>query len=195
MRFGYGRADARMNRLPDRQIDVDDAPSLSRIRRPRNGHVETLTARMGGDEAKLLQKLLQVAGKAWSIDDDVQAAVALRSCRNGVAFPLSHCREKTEHVKGQRKTVSPPGGTPPDANGAMTPQQSFISPPVTRRHGKCPDPRKCETGESPRQRGVSFFGPEVGDPAPHIREKNHHKVRRNEEGAVRTRRRRASLTR
>src|SRR5215208_3227155 len=111
MRFGYGHADTRMNRLPDRQIDVDDAPRLGRIRRPRNGHVKTFTARMGGDEAKLPQKLLQVAGKAWSIDDDVQAAVALRSCRNGVAFPLSHCREKTEHVKGQRKTVSPPGGT------------------------------------------------------------------------------------
>ena len=156
MRFGYGRADARMNRLPDRQIDVDDAPSLSRIRRPRNGHVETLTARMGGDEAKLLQKLLQVAGKAWSIDDDVQAAVALRSCRNGVAFPLSHCREKTEHVKGQRKTVSPPGGTPPDANGAMTPQQSFISPPVTRRHGKCPDPAQVRNRRKSPTTGAQF---------------------------------------
>src|SRR3954454_6813423 len=63
MRFSYGHADTRMNRLPDRQIDVEDAPPLGRIRRPRNGHAKTVTARMGGDEAKLLQKLLQLAGK------------------------------------------------------------------------------------------------------------------------------------
>ena len=101
MRFSYGHSNTRMNRLPDRQIDVDDAPRLGRIRRPRNGHVKTLTARMGGDEAKLPQKLLQVAGKAWSIDDDVQAAVALRSCRNGVAF--SHCAYEIDRVKGMAR--------------------------------------------------------------------------------------------
>jgi hypothetical protein len=44
--------------------------------------------------------------------------VALRSCRNGVAFPLSHCREKTEHVKGQRKDSQSTPGAPPDANRA-----------------------------------------------------------------------------
>ena len=56
--------------------------------------------RVGGDEAKLPQEFLQVAHKAWFIDDDVQAAEALRSCRNEVAFSFSHCREKTERVKG-----------------------------------------------------------------------------------------------
>ncbi len=118
MRFSYGHVNTRMNRLPDRQIDVEDPPRLGRIRRSRNGHVKTLTARMGGDEAKLLQELLQVAGKAWSIQDDVQAAVALRSCRNGVAsLSLSHFREKTEHVKGnERQSVHP--AAPRDANGA-----------------------------------------------------------------------------
>jgi hypothetical protein len=64
-----------MNRLPDRQIDVDDPPRLGRIRRSGDGHVETLTALVGGDEAERLQKFLQVAHEAWSIDDDVQAAV------------------------------------------------------------------------------------------------------------------------
>jgi hypothetical protein len=87
-----------MNRLPDRQIDVDDAPRLGRIRRSGDGHIKTLTARVGGDEAELPQEFLQVAHEAWSIDDDVQAALALRSCRNEVAF--SHCREKTDPVKG-----------------------------------------------------------------------------------------------
>jgi hypothetical protein len=40
---------------------------------------------VGGDKAKLPQEFLQVAHKAWSIDDDVQAAEALRSCRNEAA--------------------------------------------------------------------------------------------------------------
>ena len=111
MRFSYGHLNTRMNRLPDRQIDVDDAPRLGRIRRPRNGHVKTLTARMGGDEAKLPQKLLQVAGKAWSIQDDVQAAVALRSCRNGVAF-LSLTFVRKQNTSRATKDVGPPGGTP-----------------------------------------------------------------------------------
>jgi hypothetical protein len=44
---------------------------------------------VGGDEAELPQKFLQVADEAWVIDNDVQAAEALRSCRNEVAF--SHC--------------------------------------------------------------------------------------------------------
>ena len=98
MRFSYGHADTRMNRLPDRQIDVDDPPRLGRIRRSGDGHVETLAVRVGGDEAKLPQEFLQVAHKAWFIDDDVQAAEALRSCRNEVAF--SHCAYEIEHVKG-----------------------------------------------------------------------------------------------
>src|SRR3954454_12001316 len=105
MRFSYGHADTRMNRLPDRQIDVDDAPRLGRIRRPRNGHVKTFTAQMGGDEANLPQKLLQVAGKAWSIDDDVQAAVTLRSCRNGVAFPLSLSSENRRRQGAAKQSV------------------------------------------------------------------------------------------
>jgi hypothetical protein len=96
-----------MNRLPDRQIDVDDPLRLGRIRRPRDGHVETLTARVGGDEAELPQEFLQVADEAWSIDDDVQAAVALRSCRNEVAF--SHCRGKTDPVKGRTGSSESPG--------------------------------------------------------------------------------------
>jgi hypothetical protein len=96
-----------MNRLPDRQIDVDDPPRLGRIRRSGDGHVETLAARVGGDEAKLPQEFLQVAHKAWCIDDDVQAAVTLRSCRNGVAF--SHCREKTDPVKGRTGSSVSPG--------------------------------------------------------------------------------------
>ena len=97
--FDDGRPDSGMDRLPDRQIDVDNPPRLGRIGRPRDGHVKTLTARVGGDKAERLQKFLQVADEAWSIDDDVQAAVTLRSCRNGVAF--SHCREKTDPVKGR----------------------------------------------------------------------------------------------
>jgi hypothetical protein len=97
--FDDGRPGAGMDRLPNRQIDIDNPPRLGRIGRPRDGHVKTLTARVGGDEAERLQKFLQVADKAWSIDDDVQAAVTLRSCRNGVAF--SHCREKTDPVKGR----------------------------------------------------------------------------------------------
>jgi len=92
-----------MNRLPDRQIDVDDPPRLGRIRRPRDGHVKTLTARVGGDEAELPQEFLQVAHEAWSVDDDVQAAVALRSCRNEVAF--SHCRDEAAPVKGSQHDV------------------------------------------------------------------------------------------
>jgi hypothetical protein len=82
--FSYGRADTRMNGLPDRQIDVDDPPLLGRIPRPRDGHVKTLTARMGGDEANVPQEVLQVADEAWSIDDDVQAA-----WRSGVAATKS----------------------------------------------------------------------------------------------------------
>ena len=86
-----------MNRLPDRQIDVDDPPRLGRVRRSGDGNLETPAARVGGDKAKLPQELLQVADKAWFIDDDVQAAEALRSCRNEVAF--SHCAYKIERVK------------------------------------------------------------------------------------------------
>jgi len=82
--FSYGRVDTRMNGLPDRQIDVDDPPLLGRIPRPRDGHVKTLTARMGGDEANVPQEVLQVADEAWSIDDDVQAA-----WRSGVAATKS----------------------------------------------------------------------------------------------------------
>jgi hypothetical protein len=62
---------------------------------------------VGCDKAKLPQEFLQVAHKAWFIDDDVQAAEALRSCRNEVAFSFSHCREKTEHVKGRWGDGSP----------------------------------------------------------------------------------------
>ena len=105
--FGDGRVDTGMNRLPDRQIDVDDPPRLGRIRRSGDGHVETLAVRVGGDEAKLPQEFLQVAHKAWFIDDDVQAAEALRSCRNEGAFSFSHCREKTERVKGRWGVGSP----------------------------------------------------------------------------------------
>jgi hypothetical protein len=96
-----------MNRLPDRQIDVDDPPRLGRIRRSGNGHVETLAAGVCCDKAKLPQEFLQVAHKAWFIDDDVQAAEALRSCRNEVAF--SHCRDEAAQVKGQRKAAVQPG--------------------------------------------------------------------------------------
>jgi len=96
-----------MNRLPNRQIDIDDPPRLGRIPRARDGHVKTLTARVGGDEANVLQEFLQVADEAWSIDDDVQAAVALRSCRNEVAS--SHCGDETAHVKGQRKRAAQSG--------------------------------------------------------------------------------------
>jgi len=96
-----------MNRLPDRQIDIDDPPRLGRIRRSGDGHVETLAARVGCDKAKLPQEFLQVAHKAWFIDDDVQAAEALRSCRNEVAF--SHCRDEAAQVKGQRKAAVQPG--------------------------------------------------------------------------------------
>jgi hypothetical protein len=46
---------------------------------------DLVAARVGGDKAKLPQEFLQVAHKAWSIDDDVQAAEALRSCRNEAA--------------------------------------------------------------------------------------------------------------
>jgi hypothetical protein len=56
---------------------------------------------VGCDEAKLPQEFLQVAHKAWFIDDDVQAAEALRSCRNEVAF--SHCADKIERVKGMAR--------------------------------------------------------------------------------------------
>ena len=94
-----------MNRLPNRQIDIHDPPRLGRIPRARDGHVKTLTARVGGDEANVLQEFLQVADEAWSIDDDVQAAVALRSCRNEVAF--SHCGDETAHVKGAAKDRGP----------------------------------------------------------------------------------------
>ena len=52
---------------------------------------------------KFLQELLQVDNEAWSIDKYVQAAVALRSGRNRVAF--SHCGEEPERVKS-----SWPGG-------------------------------------------------------------------------------------
>ena len=98
--FDDGRSDSGMNRLPYRQIDVDDSPRLGRIRRPRDGHRKTLTAGVGGDEAELPQEFLQVAHEPWSIDDDVQAAVALRSCRNEVAF--SQCRDEAAPVKGKR---------------------------------------------------------------------------------------------
>jgi hypothetical protein len=64
-----------MNRLPDRQIDLEDPPRLGRIPRSRDGHVKTLAARVGGDEANVPQKFLQVADEAWSVDEDVQAAV------------------------------------------------------------------------------------------------------------------------
>jgi hypothetical protein len=53
---------------------------------------------VGCDKSKLPQEFLQVAHKAWFIDDDVQAAEALRSCRNEVAF--SHCAHEIERVKG-----------------------------------------------------------------------------------------------
>ena len=88
-----------MNRLPDRQIDVDDAPRLGSILRAGNGHVKTVAARVGGDEAELSQEFLQVADKAWFIDDDVQAAEALRSCRNEVAF--SHCAYKSSASRAE----------------------------------------------------------------------------------------------
>ena len=100
-----------MNRLPDCQIDVDDPPRLRSIRRTGNGHVKTVAARVGGDEAELPQKFLQVADEAWVIDNDVQAAEALRSCRNEVAF--SHCAYEIERVKrkagdGQRQEALQP---------------------------------------------------------------------------------------
>ena len=40
------------------------------------------------------------------IDDDVQAAVALRSCRNEVA--LSHCAYEIERVEGTARDVTDP---------------------------------------------------------------------------------------
>lgn len=100
-----------MNRLPDRQIDVDDPPRLDRIRRSGDGHVETLAARVGCDKAKLPQEFLQVAHKAWFIDDDVQAAEALRSCRNEVAF--SHCAYEIERVKGTARDCTGKSGPRP----------------------------------------------------------------------------------
>ena len=137
-----------MNRLPDRQIDVDNPPRLGRIRRPRDGHVKTLTAPVGGDEAKRLQEFLQVADKAWSIDDDVQAAVTLRSCRNEVAF--SHCRDEAALVKGSqhdvdeqeqgsRRTFSRKRARPRD------PRHSHISPSVTKKRGTGRSPRLSRT--------------------------------------------------
>jgi hypothetical protein len=136
-----------MNRLPDRQIDVDNPPRLGRIRRPRDGHVKTLTARVGGDEAELPQEFLQVADEAWSIDDDVQAAVALRSCRNEVAF--SHCRDEAAPVKssqhdvdeqeqGSRRTFSRKRAC------LGTPRHSHISQSVTKKRvtGSPPTPSR-----------------------------------------------------
>jgi hypothetical protein len=87
-----------MNCSPDGEIDVHDPPSLTRVGRARYGDVEAVTPPLRGDEAGVPQELLQVADETWSIDNDVQAAVALRSSRNEVAF--SYCRQNGSRVKG-----------------------------------------------------------------------------------------------
>jgi hypothetical protein len=79
------RPDPRMDRLPNSQIHPDHSPRLDGVARPGDRHIEAVTSARGSNESTVLQKLLQVTHEAWSIDVDVQAAVAPRSCRNGVA--------------------------------------------------------------------------------------------------------------
>jgi hypothetical protein len=71
---------------------------------------------VGCDKSKLPQEFLQVAHKAWFIDDDVQAAEALRSCRNEVAF--SHCAYEIERVKGTARDCTGKSGPTTGERGA-----------------------------------------------------------------------------
>jgi hypothetical protein len=89
--------------LPDGEIHVHYAPRLGRIGRAGNGDVEAVTPASDSDKPKFLQEFLQVENEAWSIDEYVQAAAALRSGRNGVAF--SHCGEETGRVKSGGERV------------------------------------------------------------------------------------------
>ena len=87
--------------LPDCEIHVHHAPRLGRIGRAGNGDVEAVTPASDSDKPKFPQEFLQVDHEAWSIDEYVQAAVTLRSGRNGVAF--SHCGEEPGRVKSGKR--------------------------------------------------------------------------------------------
>jgi len=110
------RANARMNRSPDREIDTHHPPRLARVRRARDGDFEAVTPSLRSDEASVQQELLEVADEPWSVDEDVQAAWALRSGRNGVAsLTVVKKRSTSRHCHRPRRERSevPPQWTPP----------------------------------------------------------------------------------
>ena len=114
------RLDPGMNCLPDGEVHVHDPLCLRRVGRAGDGHVQAVLPPSGSDNPEVLQEFLQVGNEAWSIDEYVQAAVALRSGRNGVAF--SHCGEERPRVKSctqlARGESDPSGGSSPTAEEA-----------------------------------------------------------------------------
>ena len=65
---------ARVNRLPNREVDAHHSQSLGCIRVAGNGDIEGIRSALRSDEATSPQKGLQVAKEAWSVDEDVHAA-------------------------------------------------------------------------------------------------------------------------
>jgi len=94
------RLDTAIASLPGSEIDVHFAARLSFIRRARDAHDELVRPSAFGGAASLPQELLQADQLIGVADVDVQAAMALGSGRNRVAFSLSSrtstCQEPSE---------------------------------------------------------------------------------------------------
>jgi hypothetical protein len=83
------RLDAGIASLPGSEVDVNFTACLGFTRRARDVHDELMRPSTFGGAARLPQELLQAEDQIGVADVDVQAAVALGSCRNRVAFSLS----------------------------------------------------------------------------------------------------------
>jgi hypothetical protein len=83
------RLDTAIASLPGSEIHVHFTARLRFIRRARDAHDELVRASTFGGAASLPQELLQADELIGVADVDVQAAVALGSGRNRVAYSLS----------------------------------------------------------------------------------------------------------
>jgi hypothetical protein len=101
------RLNAGVNRLPNGQVDTHHSPSLGRIGVAGNGYIEAIPAALRRDESASPQKGLQVVKEAWSVDENVHAAIRAFRVLPQRRRLLSHCRQKADRVKRVDRRRSP----------------------------------------------------------------------------------------